>query len=96
MKTLKFLILILLVSNIALAAKPSSKVQYPGTLTLTQIEVLSTGESRECHSGGIGASACEISAGIRFDIGVSGGCKVECKDGYYACCNFYCECKKEP
>lgn len=47
----------------------------------------------KCYNGGRGASACEIAAGIEIvGYGVSTGCSVECKDGYYACCGIHCRC----
>lgn len=97
MKSLKLIILMLVVANIGLASYSFATPQLNETIvTISQIETLSKSETPECHSGGIGAISCSISAGIQFDLGVSGGCSVTCISGYYACCNLRCECKKYP
>ena len=49
-----------------------------------------------CLHGGTGSTSCSIEAGVSIlEFGVSEGCSVSCKDGYYACCGIRCTCKKE-
>lgn len=49
-----------------------------------------------CHNGGRGSVSCSIDAGVEIKgVGVSAGCSVSCKDGYYACCSLRCKCDKE-
>jgi hypothetical protein len=40
----------------------------------------------ECRNGGMGAPTCEIRCNRMFGFYYS-DCSVECRDGYYACCN---------
>ena len=46
-----------------------------------------------CFNGGLHSTACTISPGIVFADGVSGGCSVNCVEGYFACCALGCKCK---
>lgn len=96
MKTLVLTLFTLLSCNVFLMSKSNTEITVQQLITLDQIEEPSNDEheGRECHSGGRGAVSCDINAGIKFDIGLSGGCSVTCGSGYYACCNFYCECKE--
>lgn len=49
-----------------------------------------------CYSGGPGSISCSIEAGISIvGYGISGGCSVACRDGYYACCTLRCTCEVE-
>lgn len=49
-----------------------------------------------CHSGGRGSESCSIDAGVEIKgVGVSAGCSVSCKEGYYACCSLRCKCDRE-
>jgi len=46
-----------------------------------------------CYNGGPGAIECSIAAGIDIaGYGVTTGCSIKCKDGYYACCGIHCRC----
>lgn len=46
-----------------------------------------------CFNGGLHSTGCTISPGIVFADGVSGGCSVNCEEGYFACCAVGCTCK---
>lgn len=48
-----------------------------------------------CYNGGSGSLSCEIPAGIELPGGVSMGCSVSCREGYYACCGIGCVCLPE-
>lgn len=49
-----------------------------------------------CYSGGPGSISCSIEAGINIaGYGLSGGCSVACRDGFYACCTLRCTCEVE-
>lgn len=47
----------------------------------------------ECNAGGVGSKACEKNCNKLFSV-VTWSCKVECNEGYYACCNCEdgCQC----
>ena len=44
----------------------------------------------QCGSGGPGSTSCTVYAPD------GGGCSVSCGSGYYACCNFTCNCNPNP
>lgn len=68
---------------------------------MSHLEALAAGETDEdyvCSSGGPGAISCEVSftGGVK-DAEMGTSCKVECGEGYYACCNALhnkCQCRK--
>lgn len=49
-----------------------------------------------CYIGGVGAISCSISPGIEIlGFGITSGCSVTCRDGFYACCGITCTCEKD-
>ncbi len=85
-------IIVLAAASVAIivnAGKPDSFFE-------ANVEALANVEDVYCYNGGIGASQCEIEAGITIaGHGVSATCSVTCRDGYYACCGIRCVCVPE-
>lgn len=102
-KQLQLLLLFLAMANVYLCAN-SNVSSKKSDISLYEIErgVLDPPENdldilpTICKNGGKGAEACSIEAGADvMGSGVSTGCSVTCRDGYYACCGFSCTCIEE-
>ena len=99
MKTIKFIIWLLLTANIAVFASPKSNDEdillNDNVVLIENIEALANGETR-CFSGGENANSCSIGGGIELDVGVSFACSISCDKGSYACCHVGCRCIQYP
>ena len=88
----------LIAAVVVLAAASVAVIICPDrsdSLFYANIEALAQVENGYCYNGGVGASQCEIEAGINIaGFGVSGTCSVTCESGDYACCGVRCICVK--
>ena len=91
-----FIAIVVLVMATLISALVNFVETKPSSMTLLNVEAISSDENPFCYNGGEGSSGCSISGGITIlSYGVSAQCSVTCNSGYYACCGVRCTCKKE-
>lgn len=95
MKRLFLLIIFILIGegliSLFILTNPTNYFLFENINALAAVQ-----EAKSCYSGGAGSSACSIEAGIEImGVGVSAGCSIQCKDGYYSCCSIRCTCEIE-
>jgi len=98
MKRIYYFVVALCVANLSLYAM--DRVSWNDYYLSEISDFFEEGEEEEyamfaamnCFSGGPGTSHCSIDGGIDVGDGISSGCSVTCKSGYYACCGVGCKC----